>query len=693
MDAHDDQKPTQDATPIPTAGVAESATEQTDPDHNAPPPQPKLPPCDQCRRRKVKCQQTTEGPCDRCLQSSLTCTRDILRKKRGPKKGSGSVIAKLRNEGDYLRHQELSLPPFDLTGLDVQLPTGLHHRALSNGSADTSPLVSPIDSHFNEFGPIIDPLTMPRSVPSGLEEELTPLSNGTFTHGAMQFPSAWQMSDDQSLLQYPSPTSATGYVSVSDLAQQIFQETGQVPDAQLYSTSPMDASLTTPTSIGALLSAPVAPTSASPTGTGTSSPHPSYGPVFLSRNDSAPSTPEPRLQVLASEVGNSASLMSQCVKQYFKHLYPIMPILHQPSFMQILNQPNDLTTQEKILVLSLCAVTMTHACPPSGWSLQNKQDLGRDLLRQCLRLRHTCEWIEQASLLTIVASFFICVTYMELKQIRSHHFFLREAIGLAREMNGDLDRTPGDQIELICRKRMLALLFITERGCAILRNKPISMIRLPSVPRDYFDEGDKQVVAGFTALCRLFALLDENFVELWYATSAEDVPTVSPLQNVAAIQHKLNSLSFTETQMTDIQKADVLITHQWLRLIFWQASMRHGLITTHNPDEVFLYNYPITIARELCVLMRGMEYDAILVHGLGIFEKVFEVAYTLMDALTLAEIDWATSEDLRYLFRCLSASPNSHNTYVKVLQDKISIQRSAAQSPISQIGLNTESIV
>ena len=33
--------------------------------------------------QKVKCQQTNEGPCDRCIQSTLSCTREIQRKKRG----------------------------------------------------------------------------------------------------------------------------------------------------------------------------------------------------------------------------------------------------------------------------------------------------------------------------------------------------------------------------------------------------------------------------------------------------------------------------------------------------------------------------------------------------------------------------------------------------------------------------------
>lgn len=42
-----------------------------------------------------------------------------------------------------------------------------------------------------------------------------------------------------------------------------------------------------------------------------------------------------------------------------------------------------------------------------------------------------------------------------------------------------------------------------------------------------------------------------------------------------------------------------------------------------------------------------------------------------MDALTIAKIPWSDSEELRYLFSCLSASPNSHNTYVRMLETKM----------------------
>lgn len=581
-----------------------------------------------------------------------------------------------------MRAQEVGLPPFDLQSLDMQLPA-FRQRTYTNGSVDSSPLASPHGSHFSDYGHTTDPMNMPRSVPLGFGDEISPLGNGGFSHAGIQFPSAWQMAEDQPLLQYPSPPSANGYLSVNDLAHQIFQEHSPTTDHTTYSQPPtMGAPPGRPNSIDAILTGSNPSAAPSEAVSTASSPPPPHGPKYLYRSSSSHAQVEPRLTALASEIGFSAQLLSQCVKQWFRHIYPISPILHEPTFMQMLNQQEELSTQDKILVLAVCAVTVTHAAPPSDLTLQNKQDSARELLKQCLHLRYTYEWIETATLTTVISSYCLCIVYFEIKQVRSHHFFLREAIGLAREMHADTERATEDPVQLICRKRMLALLFITERGCAILRNKPISMTRLPHIPKDYFDEHDELVLAGFTSLCNLFSILDEKFVHLWYANDPEEELETSKFENVAAIQHQLNNLSFHNAKMTDIQKADVLITHQWLRLIFWQASMRQGLISSTSTNHVFFYDYPILIARDLCQVMRGMDYDAILVHGLGIFEKVFEVSYTLMDALTLAKVDWATSDELRYLFGCLSASPNSHSTYVKVLENKINFEKSAAQNPM-----------
>ena len=52
-----------------------------------------------------------------------------------------------------------------------------------------------------------------------------------------------------------------------------------------------------------------------------------------------------------------------------------------------------------------------------------------------------------------------------------------------------------------------------------------------------------------------------------------------------------------------------------------------------------------------------------------------------MDVLTIAKLSWSDSEELRYLFGCLSASPDSHNTYVRMLETKLNGDDQAKQSP------------
>ncbi|KAH8670304.1 hypothetical protein BGZ60DRAFT_32861 [Tricladium varicosporioides] len=55
--------------------------------------------CDHCRRRRIRCDG--EFPCNQCHNASLTCKRDHVPKRRGPKRGSGRVINELRaRDGD-----------------------------------------------------------------------------------------------------------------------------------------------------------------------------------------------------------------------------------------------------------------------------------------------------------------------------------------------------------------------------------------------------------------------------------------------------------------------------------------------------------------------------------------------------------------------------------------------------------------
>jgi hypothetical protein len=355
--------------------------------------------------------------------------------------------------------------------------------------------------------------------------------------------------------------------------------------------------------------------------------------------------------------------------------------------MARLSRPEELNMEEKVLILSLSAVVVLQDSPDVDLSLAKRHSLGERFLELAIVTRKMYDWIEHSTLSAIQSSYFICVALFELKRPKSHHFYLREAIGMAYDQNLHRESTyiGMEPVAAICARRTFAVLFVTERGLAILRNKSATIAALPAVPSDFFDEQDRKVLAGFTALCSLFSLLDEKFIDLWRSDSAS---TSAPITNITNLQHALNQFRIDFSVLTETQKADILITHQWLRLIFWQASMRQGLVSSDATDPVFYYNYPIVIAKDLCqIISTELSYEAIAVHGLGIFEKIFEVAYTLMDALTIADMQWSESGELRVLFGVLASSPNSQNTYVRMLEGKAdNAPQSPIGSPVSSVG-------
>lgn len=438
--------------------------------------------------------------------------------------------------------------------------------------------------------------------------------------------------DPYTFSQYPSPGS-TGYLTVNELAHKIFDNTDSSSLAYqmgnfegIAAPEAFSQTQNTPashTSIDAILSG-VAESGRPPSAHSTSSPAAHTSLHFLARATSNPVQIELQVATVAAEIGVSPNLMSQCVKQYFLHLYSIMPVIHEASFCLRLNQLEPFPLEDKCLLVALCAMTVLKSPPASDLNFDAKKDICRRFLAHVLEIRKQGEWIESATLTSIITSYCVAVAHWELKQYRSHCLFLREAVGLALEQGLHLDSSYSKltHTQEICHRRTFALLFVTERGLAILRNKPIMISRLQYLPTQHFDDEDPSILAGFQCICQLFSLLDEKFVELWRQVAPEVEAISSTVQNIAAIQHDLNAISFETSGLSDIQKADVLITQQWLRLIFWQASMRQGLVSSTSRDPVFYYNYPISIAKTLCEMMSKLPLNAMIVHGSGIVSIV-----------------------------------------------------------------------
>ncbi|ORY58586.1 uncharacterized protein BCR38DRAFT_527591 [Pseudomassariella vexata] len=529
------------STPLPAAAVARAKIKRENsggslggggPNEQIQNPSPgKRTVCDHCRRRRIRCDG--QFPCQQCNNAALTCKREHVPKKRGPKRGHGRVINELRAREKGVRE------PDSASGSDVEA----------------------------------DP--------------------------------------------YPS---------------------------DLTSTAP---------------SPPTQPWN--PWTTVTSD----------SRNETESKGPF-TCDTFRPKSRNYLYLVPQCVDLYYEHIYPIMPLLYMPTIRTIIARP--MTPSEKNLIYALSALTALHMSgrslstpgPPS-WEL-----VGRFFLDECISARQSYDFPEDMSLNAVISSFWLSTSFFEINQSRKSWYYLREALTQAIDIRlHDNTSYVGLPVEeQLCRQRVFWILFVTERSFAILRNKPLTLRRTPSLPTTKHDYEAPEIHSGFLKLVSSYAPLDESFVNAWNDGNDPQVSAttylnlqqilaqpldflrpkrkspspplpsdVLPLSSAPYSTRTVTSIPAPATASntavqpdneedpdpTTIQKADLLVTQQWLRLIVWQSSFRQGLLSTAAPHESFTFSFPLTIARDTASVLHSLPSRAVEVHGMGIFEKIFEI--------------------------------------------------------------------
>ncbi|ERS97601.1 hypothetical protein HMPREF1624_05772 [Sporothrix schenckii ATCC 58251] len=627
-----------------TNDAAESAQTQNGPGQAL----PKRTVCDHCRRRRIRCDG--QLPCQPCVNASLACKRDHVPLKRGPKRGRGRVINELRER--YSIEQNAS-------------------AAMTNQNTNTANNINSNNKHSRESS--------------------SDLVNGI----------------DMSVPSTPAPPSDISWQNVSSDPRHAVEPRGAF-----------------------------------------SSEH--YRPTTRSY----------------------MYLMPRCVNLYYEHIYPIMPLPYMPAVRNMVNRSPaglaELTFSDRNFLYALCALTCFHMsgqnitadAPHPSWECA-----GRFFLDECISARQSYDFFNDASLNAVISSFWLSTSFFEINQSRKSWVYLREALTLAQEiaLHDDASYAGLDAAEKLCRQRTFWQLFVTERSFAILRSKPITLKKTPSLPTTRHPYEAPEIHSGFRQLISSYTPLDESFVNAWNEGSDPRVTaaTYLTLQAILAVRppflakakseivtvtHGLSTASHTpedrsptgheapppspsspaefsaglnaalrtsgvaggddaeikqenEPETTDIQKADLLITQQWLRLIVWQSSFRQQLLSWTAPDESMRFAFPLTIAARTAAVIQSLPPQAIEVHGMGIFEKIFEIGTWSMNVLQACDMasasgnnvagggaamgmDFAGASDmgvlgvgrmsfsvdpLEFFVRTLSASPNSRTQYAERL--------------------------
>ncbi|KAH8195742.1 hypothetical protein TruAng_010096 [Truncatella angustata] len=417
-------------------------------------------------------------------------------------------------------------------------------------------------------------------------------------------------------------------------------------------------------------------------------------------------------------------LIPACVDLYYEHIYPIMPLVYMPWIRSTIVR--SMTSSEKNLVYALSALTSFHMAGKSLAVLGQPpwEDVGRFFLDECISIRQKYDFLEDTSLAAVISSFWLSTSFFEINQSRKSWFYLREALTLAIELklHDDAAYAGISSEETLCRQRVFWILFVTERSFAILRNKPLTLRKTPSLPTTKHNYEASDIHVGFMKLVNSYTPLDESFVAAWNDGSDPRVSATTYLNLQRLLAQPLDFLrpkkspsppklllnvdlsseeDDDEPDPTTIQKADLMVTQQWLRLIVWQSSFRQGLLSTAAGDESFSFSFPLSIARDTAAILQSLPSRAVEVHGMGIFEKIFEIgtwSVNVMGAYDsgttnptrpfggaadgVAGMDFvggglslfgpsgrraAVLDPLEFFIKTLSASPNSKTMYADKL--------------------------
>ncbi|CAD0096697.1 unnamed protein product [Aureobasidium vineae] len=558
-------------------------------------------PCDQCRRRKVRCNYAM--PCDRCQSHELPCAFQTVRKKRGPRPGTGTVIGSLRE------------PQSQLTGSEGH-NNGSHenvHTEQTFQHHQPTTTASPNNAGLDHVHPGLFQSVLADSQPNQHNNQSSPQS----------------FVDD-------------AYFTFDDFAQNILSSTVPLQGQRLVGDRSLLLNWNGMQSVPAVNQHDISITSPS-----TWSDAPDQGDW--------------------REIEHSVGL-------FFDKMYAVYPIMKEDHLRSLLETPpHKLQRSEVRLLWSVCALTLMAVDAWPTMELEKRTTAARQYIRRCLEDRISSNYIENATVEDVLTSLFIAVTYFDLKCRKNAWFYVREAISLAQAagmhtVESDVKLQPAERLR---RQRIYALLFITERGACIHDAFSISILSSPMLPCERLPEEEPSVSIGLSMLFHLFSLLDSNFFR-----ARNDLTSVQGTGKeyieLATLQEQLHQV-LDLTNVSETQQADILVTQQWLRLMVWQTALRLGLISSAAMNPSYTYAYPIQIASSLCKTLKTLSSAAIEVHGLGIFEKQFEIAYSLLDALTLSDGTQSQNhhETLRSLLQSLSASPKSRDVYVRILQKKM----------------------
>ncbi|PYI30026.1 hypothetical protein BP00DRAFT_221238 [Aspergillus indologenus CBS 114.80] len=326
---------------------------------------------------------------------------------------------------------------------------------------------------------------------------------------------------------------------------------------------------------------------------------------------------------------------------YHVRMYPVWPIVDVEKVLSVLQQDVEEKEHETYALATAVAAATIAQLRLGQNSGPEKSLSAENFALESMRARRLYDYRSRLNLNNVRTAFFLHVYYENQQSGASESLlYLREAITLAQMMSLHREASyaglPAEEQQL--RRRVLWLLFVTERGVCILHKLPVILKTNVSTPA--LDTSDEpQVLPAFLKLLNLFRLFEQSRMFDLIEDDNVGRDTISDeVQGVDArflrlLQENLQDGSALLDHISDVQKADLCVTRHWMRMILWKFSFKQGLQGSPSSQWPNSPSFPVLVAKELLNIVSQLPRTAIEAHGLGMELKLYEIASSLADAV------------------------------------------------------------
>lgn len=377
-------------------------------------------------------------------------------------------------------------------------------------------------------------------------------------------------------------------------------------------------------------------------------------------------------------------------------LFPVWPILDAEAVIaSLLRDPTEIDLETYALANAVCAAIIAQLkLPFEGRTDDNDPATATSMAAECQQAKASLldhndvagseDVMKNLNMLRI--SFFQHIYHENMSPGGSKSLlFLREAITIAQIMGlhrkGLYHSLPLEESQM--RRRIIWLLFVTERGVAMLHKLPTILVwqpnRFPLLDDTWINSNsntfnnnnaaDKQdeahILPAFKKLVNLFWVFDQGgaFDIILNADDDADPDTDSQRSNsrLEYLQSRLQEMSWAEElESNEVQQADILVTKSWMQTVLWRASVRRhhhqyrpvGVSSSYSGNDqnttavvgvaaaasqhyqqTTIAAGPFRIVNEFLSHISHYSKTALEAHGPTIELKIFEIASALTDAL------------------------------------------------------------